>query len=303
MGGFDYGRYLAAKVSVDDRALNRAGLAELRRRLPATPPRVLEVGAGIGTMPTRLIDWGVLVGGDYTLLELDRRLLDDARDRLVAWAAARGLTCRAEADGLQLGRLRIRFVEAELGAYLQNPAAEIDLVIANAMLDLLDLPVVLPQLLRLLAPGGSYWFTINYDGETIFSPDHRHDAGVLAAYNQDMDDRIRFGRPSGDSRTGRHLFGLLKDAGAPAVFAGASDWIVHADPQDHYPHDEEYFLDCILTTIEDALSAPQPHRGETDNGVSPEALAEWVGTRRAQLAEGRLVYLAHQLDFVGGAPD
>lgn len=303
MGGFDYGRYLAAKVGVDDRALNRAGLAELRRRLPATAPRVLEIGAGIGTMPVRLMDWGVLTGGEYTLLEMDTQLLDEARRRLAAWATTRGLPCRADADSLRIGRLRVRFVEAELGAYLEQPAAEVDLVIANAMLDLLDLPVVLPQLLRLLAPGGSYWFTINYDGETIFVPDHPHDAAVLAAYNQDMDDRVRFGRPSGDSRTGRHLFGLLRDAGAPAVFAGSSDWIVHADPNDSYPHDEGYFLDCILTTIEDALCGPAPDSDGTDHRVSQVALAEWVATRRAQLAEGSLVYLAHQLDFVGGAPD
>ena len=42
-----YARYLAAKTSVDDRALNRHVLAELRRLMPAGAPRVLEVGAGL----------------------------------------------------------------------------------------------------------------------------------------------------------------------------------------------------------------------------------------------------------------
>ena len=45
-----YARYLAAKTTVDDRALNRHVLAELRRLMPAGAPRVLEVGAGLGTM-------------------------------------------------------------------------------------------------------------------------------------------------------------------------------------------------------------------------------------------------------------
>ena len=40
-----YARYLAAKTTVDDRALNRYVLAELRRLMPAGAPRVLEVGA------------------------------------------------------------------------------------------------------------------------------------------------------------------------------------------------------------------------------------------------------------------
>ena len=45
-----YARYLAAKTTVDDRALNRHVLAELRRLMPADAPQVLEVGAGLGTM-------------------------------------------------------------------------------------------------------------------------------------------------------------------------------------------------------------------------------------------------------------
>ena len=35
---FDYARYLAAKTTVDDRALNRHVLAELRRLMPAGAP-------------------------------------------------------------------------------------------------------------------------------------------------------------------------------------------------------------------------------------------------------------------------
>src|SRR3974390_2635436 len=54
----DYARYLAAKTTVDDRALNRHVLSELRRLMPPGAPRVLEVGAGLGTMGARLLDWG-----------------------------------------------------------------------------------------------------------------------------------------------------------------------------------------------------------------------------------------------------
>ncbi len=84
-----YARYLAAKMTVDDRALNRQVLAELSRLMPAGAPRVLEVGAGLGTMVARLLDWGVVGAGEYVLLDADRQLLDCSRRWLRDWAAAR----------------------------------------------------------------------------------------------------------------------------------------------------------------------------------------------------------------------
>jgi SAM-dependent methyltransferase len=293
---FDYDRYLAAKTTVDDRALNRHVLAELRRLMPAGAPRVLEVGAGLGTMAARLLDWGVVSAGEYTLLDADRELLDCSRGWLSDWAATRGLRSDPLPDGLQVGDLRVRLVHAELGSYLEaGHGALADVLIANAVLDLVDVPAVLPQLLRLLTPGGVYWLTINYDGETIFEPGHPHDAPLMAAYHRDMDERVRYGRPAGDSRTGRRLFHHLRDAGAPALAAGPSDWVVSAGPDGTYPGDEAYFLRSILSTIKDALRI-RPDR------VRPADLSDWLTARHRQLAAGELVYIAHQLDFAGRSP-
>src|ERR1700685_3067794 len=86
-----YARYLAAKTTVDDRALNGHVLAELRRLMPAGAPRVLEVGAGLGTMVARLMDWGVVGAGEYILLDTDRPLLEYSRRWLREWAGNRGL--------------------------------------------------------------------------------------------------------------------------------------------------------------------------------------------------------------------
>jgi hypothetical protein len=288
-----YARYLAAKTTVDDRALNRHVLAELRRLMPAGAPRVLEVGAGLGTMVARLMDWGVVDSGEYILLDTDRQLLDDSRHWLRAWAAARGLRSDLLPDGLQAGDLRVRLVHAELGSYLETAhEAPADVLIANAVLDLVDVPAVLPGLLRLLIPGGVYWFTINYDGESIFEPGHPHDDQVMQAYHRDMDERVRYGRPAGDSRTGRRLFHHLQAAGAPALAAGASDWVVSAGPEGTYPGDEAYFMRSILSTIQNALRS-RPDRVEAAH------LADWLAVRGRQLAAGELVYIAHQLDFVG----
>src|ERR1700744_6607569 len=255
---FDYARYLAAKTTGDDRALNQPVLAGLRRLMPAGAPRVLEVGAGLGTMVARLMDWGVVGDGEYILLDTDRQLLDDSRRWLRDWAAARGLRNDLLPDGLQIGDLRVRLVPAELGGYLDTDhGALADVLIANAVLDLVDVPAILPGLLRLLVPGGFYWFTINYDGESIFAPGHPRDDQVMQADLRDMDVCVRYGRPAGESRTGRHLFHHLRTAGAPALAAGSSDWVVSPGPDGTYPGDEADFLRSILGTIQEALRSRQ----------------------------------------------
>jgi SAM-dependent methyltransferase len=293
---WDYARYLAAKTTVDDRALNRPVLAELRRLMPAGAPRVLEIGAGLGTMVARLVDWGVVGAGEYLLLDADRQLLDSSRRWLRDWAAARGLRSDPLPDGLRLGDLRVRLVHAELGSYLEDARdARADVLIANAVLDLVEVPAVLPGLLRSLVPGGVYWFTINYDGESVFDPGHERDELIMQAYHRDMDERVRYDRPAGESRTGRHLFHNLRAAGAPALAAGSSDWVVSAGPDGNYPGQEAYFLGSILDTIQAALSG-RPDR------VEPAHLADWLAVRRGQLAAGELVYIAHQLDFAGRWP-
>jgi hypothetical protein len=242
------------------------------------------------------MDWGAVGAGEYILLDADRQLLDRSRRWLCDWAAARGLRSDLLPDGLRLGDLRVRLVHAELGSYLEAAhGAQADVLIAHAFLDLVDVPAVLPGLLRLLTRGGAYWFTINYDGESIFAPSHLHDDQVMRAYHRDMDERVRYGRPAGESRTGRRLFHYLRAAGAPALAAGSSDWVVHAGPDGNYPGDEAYFLRSILNTIQDAL------RNRQDR-VEPAELADWLAERRRQLAAGELVYIAHQLDFVGRSP-
>ncbi len=212
----DYARYLAAKTTVDDRALNRHVLAELCRLMPAGAPQVLEVSAGLGTMVARLMDWGAVGAGEYILLDADRQLLDCSRRWLCDWAAARGLHSGLLPDGLRVGDLRVRLVHAELGSYLEAAhGAPADVLIANAVLDLVDVPAVLPGLLRLLVPGGVYWFTINYDGESIFAPAHPHDDQIMQAYHRDMDERFRYGRRPGKAERAAACFTTCGPRGRP----------------------------------------------------------------------------------------
>jgi hypothetical protein len=136
----------------------------LRRELtPSSPVRVLEVGAGVGTMIARLVDWNVLCRADYTLLDIDRDSLAAASQWLSTWATSTGRNVRQLQDALQITGgspavdISIRSVCAEFREFLdRGPAGEsVDLLIANAFLDIVDVPATLPPLFGLLVPMGS----------------------------------------------------------------------------------------------------------------------------------------------------
>ena len=105
-----------------------------------------------------------------------------------------------------------------------------------------------------------------------------------------MDARRCRGKPSGSCRTGRRLFGHLKDAGARLIAAGSSDWVVWPGP-DGYPGDEAYFLHFIIDTIGRAL------HGHPE--LASSRFKAWIAQRHRQIESAELTYIAHQLDVMG----
>jgi SAM-dependent methyltransferase len=302
---YRFTRFLAAKKSVDDRALNRHVWQCLTQALPQAadePVRVVEIGAGIGTMVERLVEWGLLRQATYTAIDADPETIAESRRRLPAWMAERGFDAREDALARQgfwrNGHQIVVETEAiDLQGFVGHTQARRtwDLLIAHAVLDLLDIPTALPSLLALLRPGGLFYFTIVFDGDTILQPeiDPALDAQIEALYHQTMDQRRLAGQLAGESRTGRHLFSHLRAVGADILAAGSSDWIIFAGPHG-YPDDETYFLHFIIHTIGTALHGHP--------SLDPDRLAGWIAQRHAQIEQGTLVYIAHQLDFLGRAP-
>jgi SAM-dependent methyltransferase len=302
---YSFTRYLAAKKSVDDRALNWHVWQRLTQALPPAASdglvQVLEIGAGIGTMVERLVEWGLLLQATYTAIDADPETIVEGRRRLPVWMAEHGFHMLEDTPTRQ------RFERHGQDVVVETEAVDFqrfvtftrgqrawDLLIAHAVLDLLHLPSTLPTLLSLLRPGGLCYFTIAFDGATILQPeiDPGLDAQIESLYHRTMDQRHIAGRASGDSRTGRHLFAHLRAAGAEILAAGSSDWIIFAGP-DGYPGDEAYFLHFIIHTIGTALQGhPQ---------LAPGHLMHWIAQRHAQIEAGSLVYIAHQLDFLARA--
>jgi len=300
---FSFQRYLAAKKSVDDRALNKGVWetlsGEVRRRPQESPLNILEIGAGIGTMLERMLEWGLLAQAHYTAIDSRaenfitamQRLPSWAVERNCAWEGAAGNTGIIRQGGLQV---EVQFECIALADFIarERGRRQWDLLVAHAFLDLVNVPQTLPHLFDLSAGDGLFYFTLNFDGKTILEPaiDPAFDNLVESLYQRTMDERMIDGAPSGDSCTGRHLFQHLRQAGAVILGAGASDWVV-CPRRGGYPHDEAYFLHFIVYTIHQAL-AGHPE-------LDAARFANWIAKRHAQIEAKELVYIAHQLDFVG----
>ena len=290
-------RYLAAKKSVDDRALNwqvwQHLVAALPRATPQQPLRILEVGAGIGCMVERLVADDV-PHATYTAIDMAPTLIAEAHRRLLQWADERGF----QVDENRQRRLQLR--RAGQHITIETEAIDVarftvrehgrrawDLLIGQAFLDLIDMPTTLPGLCSLVRPRGLLYFPTTFDGGTAMQPesDADFDRAIEACYHQAIDQRVVDGKPSGDSRAGRRLFAHLRTAAVDVLAAGGSDWVVFAGANG-YPADEAYFLHHIIHTIDLVLTG-HPH-------LDAERLGAWVAQRHAQIEQGALVYIAHQ---------
>jgi hypothetical protein len=293
----DFQRYLRAKRTVDDRALDRRLVDQLRAGLAdraggSGPLRVLEVGAGIGTMLTRFLEWDVLPSADvrYTALDVQPDNVAGIESHLREWANGRSVSVStAGAAGLILDgperRITVEPVAAEGAAFAERTAGGWDAVVGAALLDILDV-AQLDSLLGAVAPRGLWYFPITFDGATRFRPTHPADRAVETRYHDHMD-----AKPGGDSRAGGTVLDHLRDTpGVDLVGVAGSDWVVR--PVDGaYPGDEAYFLRHILDTVEGAL-------GELAD-PAPADLDDWLARRRRQVDEAELTYRTHQLDFLG----
>lgn len=284
-------RYLKAKAAVDDDALNvrvydalAQGIADMGSR----PLRVIELGAGVGSTFRRLFERGLLSGGEYVMVDHESESLAEASR---AADAILGSSGRAE--------LSVGSVVADVVAYLREQAEAgrlADVIIAQALVDLLNVPEFLEASANALRPGGLLYLPITFDGENIFEPTVNVvlNSRVVDTYHRTMDERrTPNGLPTGGRRAGRALFGGIPQAGLEIAAAGSSDWVVY--PRDGgYPDDVAYFLHHIINFVWEALN---------EHGiVFNVGLEEWVAERHRQIERGELIYIAQQLDVLARKP-
>lgn len=299
-------RYLAAKKNIDDRALNRYVWETLRRALPQATGRapqkkqtkIVEIGAGIGTMVTRVVDWGLLTGPvTYVVTDPVAEHLLAANAYLARWAEQRGhrLSWHDPHHGLlrtagaEVSLVLVVAGAEELAAGVAGPEL-FHLLFAHAVLDLIDFPVLLPRLLMRLEENGLAYLTCNFDGETVFLPEWNgpEEKEILRRYHGSMEARLR-----GASRTGRRLLTFLQGPGLALLAAGSSDWLVH--PRNgRYTEGDAFFLHSLIATVEQELA------GKKQNRPAPPGLTAWAALRHDQVKAGELSLLARHLDFLAG---
>ena len=287
--------FLAAKKSVDDRSLNRIVWdAMLNNLKQIRHPHIIEIGSGTGAMLTRLLDSVPNNFQVYTAIDRDPVLMNESRKNIMKWASENSADFRDNILTTERGNIKLNFVTDDIENFLKENVNKkgYDLLIANAFLDLVNIPEVLPGLFGMLKKGSLFYFSINYDGRTDIEPviDQELDAKIIELYHKTMDQRIINGVKCCTRYSGLLLFReILKNKGM-VMEAGSSDWCVFPF-ENKYRFSEGYFLHYIIGTIKNAL--------HNDPSLSAEMLDEWITRRHQQVDRGELVFITHQLDLLG----
>lgn len=300
---YHFTRYLESKKSIDDASLNRMVWQRMADSIPRgsrdKPIEVFEIGAGIGTMLTRMIEWNLFDHAIYTAIDNQKINIGKARVYLQTWAKQNDFQVEVSNHSLILAgngkEVSVSILNADLFAYIAaHPAQNIDLLVANAFLDLVPLPDTLELIFSGWRQSYLFYFSINYDGLTILEPviDPEFDQLVLDLYHETMNERYLDGIRFGDYQTGRHLLSDIPKRGGSILATGSSDWIVFPH-SGGYSNDGAYFLHFIIHTIDNAL--------QNHPLLDKEIFSHWINRRHQQVEEGELIYIAHQVDILGKA--
>lgn len=301
MGRSDYIRYLACKERIDDKSINPMVFDSLKKAVSHLPRlRAIDCGTGIGSMIRRLIDWGLVNGGEILGIDNDEDILTAGTEYFRDWSRVR--KSKVSIENQRKGIFRVDLKESGIGIELinmdiyqvtqQSPLRSgFDIITGNSLMDIVNIVKAMQAFRFLLKGGGLLYLTINYDHETIFEPtlDRYLEKRVMAIYNEDMDKRVVNGFASGDSCVGRRLFHVMKAYGFDVISFGASDWTVYPRHGRYEPY-EEYFLVYILRLIYETVC---------NSGVmEQQEIDSWYKDRIEHLKAANLIYMCRQNDIL-----
>jgi SAM-dependent methyltransferase len=274
MSGFDPA-YLAAKEAVDSRSYNTRVWSRFTEELLRwnSPKRIIDLGAGTGTLLSRLLSIQGLGDFLYAPLDADGRLLAILENRL-------------DRPLLAERRISVAPIRSSLEEFLSAPGEKWDLCVSNAFLDLLDIPRHIGPILERVASGGLLYCAAVFDGVTLLLPEGDPDFGAAAAeaYHRSMDGGSRSG-----SRAGKVLLRELLERHVRVLESGPSDWAIVPIGGEYRPGERD-FLKGILSFFSGALAADET----IDQGKS----AEWLREKSLRLEAGELAFFTHQWDLL-----
>jgi SAM-dependent methyltransferase len=204
-----------------DRAARSMQLARrLAEHLP-TRPRLLDLGAGTGSMFRFLAP---IIGRrqDWLLVDADAALLDDTFGRTAAWARRRGYAATSASHELRIstpsGLWCIQTVQRDLARPLAQ-AGDVDAVVCSALLDLVS-AAWLERWFDALTV--AFLACLTVDGRDTWLPPHPMDPSVHVAFRRDQRRDKGLGRALGTTAP----FVALKALAARGFTAASApaDW-------------------------------------------------------------------------------
>lgn len=267
--------WLDCRYPFDVRARHAATEAAALGALPSDPLRLVDIGCGNGANLRYF--WKRLEQDQYwTLIDSDPQLLEAA----LSWMETAGLAAgyRLQSQGPNLLKIsrkqQVIEVRTLKGSLLDLPQLvslpDTDLVLANAVFDLFSAAQT-RELLTQICQATALFLSLNYTG-MAFSPEHPLDATVIGWYEAHMQRPQAFGRGMGADGPAI-IEAWLQKQGGPCAF-GTSSWEV-------LPRDQK-MLTYLLGFMAEAIPELGLTAEETDH------LANWLATRRDQLAAGEL---------------
>ncbi len=274
--------WLTLREPFDHAARNRRLTDRLIETLPMRRPHLLDLGAGNGSL-FRFLAPRIGRGQDWTLIDADAALLDDAFGRTAAWARRHGFAATMPDRALLVhtprGLWRMQALPLDLAALPALPAA--DAVLCSALLDLVS-PAWLEHLIDgLRVPMLAF---LSVDGRATWLPMHRHDAIVHAAFRHDQRRDKGFGRALGATAPSIALRALaargFHTASAP------SDW--------HIPRAALGIQRALIESTANAARNAAPSHAA--------AIAMWTEARLRQAMRARLAITIGHRDILAIPP-
>ncbi|MGD7037215.1 class I SAM-dependent methyltransferase [Methylotuvimicrobium buryatense] len=296
-----FAQFLQAKYALDQRSLNPAVWRHFLNELSGRNPlELLDVGTGTGAMLRRILQHSDRSAMRLTGLDIESGLLGIAETEIATVLRDKGFAVEKAAGLLsaERGADRIEFqcICTPLSEF-QPASNRYDVITAHAFMDLVPLLQTLSCFHAGLKPGGLFYATINYDGETVVFPpypDSEFEDALLQTYDASMEARRLNGSETGGAKCGRRLYGELLNAGFEIVSYGGSDWNI--TPEDGtYRDDDQAVLERLLGWIYS--------EGRRDSAIAREKLDRWLECRRQQRQERTLGIIVHQIDILARKRD
>ncbi len=275
--------WLALREPFDHAARSVTLAQRLADRLPARP-RLMDLAGGTGSM-FRFLAPIIGRGQDWTLVDADAALLDDAFGRTAAWARRRGYAATGQRDELLMstprGLWRLRAVVRDLAtasAPFTPPApttasAPANAIVCSALLDLVSAAWVARLCASLTVP---FLACLTVDGRDVWRPHHPSDALVRTAFRRDMRRDKGFGPALG--------VGALQSLAAIGFITASapSDW--------HIPRTALRMQRALIDATADAARNARP--------AHADAITAWQAARLRQALHGRLAITIGHRDIL-----